>query len=229
MQSASCGSQRVLGQSTSLIRTSYSPERGPGLGLIATGGGEVLRNEFVVDTVPFFPVKSLNSGSTFTSVQEQTCTNWSRPNVGCTHKERYGKSCPRQHRCMICLNPPVGCDHATMSPESASCVQGVFAALQIVGIWFVPFQSVSNGRESPRWYVQKNRTNNSSNFANSPIEPSLRSPYRFFPLRLCPPWGFPTSLTYSKSSLTILPSLSCSTVLGLSPSLTVYFPFKPWY
>jgi hypothetical protein len=47
------------------------------------------------------PKKSVSS----LPIQEQTCSNWNRPNGGCTYKEKYGEPCPRKHRCNLCLNP----------------------------------------------------------------------------------------------------------------------------
>ena len=73
-------------------------------------------------TQPRSPGKKSKFGSTFTSVpiQKPTCANWNRPNVGCSYEERYGKSCPHKHRCMICSNPSLCCARGS----SLCCARG---------------------------------------------------------------------------------------------------------
>jgi hypothetical protein len=51
-------------------------------------------------------------------IQEQTCSNWNRPSVGCTFKEKYGEPCPRKHRCNLCFNPAHKANECPSKPST---------------------------------------------------------------------------------------------------------------
>jgi hypothetical protein len=71
---------------------------------------ELVTNHFTVARKTSAPensstVQSRPFGKRYTSsvpLQDQTCANWNRP-MGCNYKERLGETCPRKHRCSICL------------------------------------------------------------------------------------------------------------------------------